>query len=85
MDAKLSKSQDCLNSRSASKKRVNIRTDLLHVRNARDSPDIANYEDLEAGELQKDKQEGRQYGTMGTRKSMDGGNYLTMTGKVLFD
>lgn len=84
LDAKLSKSHDCLSTRSSStKKRVNIRTDLLHVRSARNSPEIVNYEDLESGETSvlntTDDHSLERYNN--TRKSMDS-NYLTMTGKL---
>lgn len=75
------KSHDCLSNRSSSKKRVNIRTDPSHIRSQRESPEIANYEDLESGEtsvLNADMYSLERYNT---RKSMDS-NYLTMTGKL---
>ncbi|KAH8334698.1 hypothetical protein KR074_003986 [Drosophila pseudoananassae] len=81
LDAKLSKSQDCLSNRSSSKKRVNIRTSDLpgQARNQRSSPDIANYEDLESGETSVlntyDQSLERNYQA---RKE----GYLTMTGTI---
>lgn len=84
LDAKLSKSQDCLSlsNRSSSKKRVNIRTsDLPQVRSGRATPDIANYEDLESGETSVLNTYDQSLERYQTRKSAgDGSNYLTMTG-----
>ncbi|EDW15146.1 uncharacterized protein LOC6573619 [Drosophila mojavensis] len=86
LDAKLSKSQDCLSlsNRSSSKKRVNIRTsDLPHVRSGRATPDIANYEDLESGETSVLNTYDQSLERYQTRKSgVDGSNYLTMTGTI---
>lgn len=84
LDAKLSKSQDCLSlsNRSSSKKRVNIRTsDLPHVRSQRASPDITNYEDLESGETSVLNTYDQSLERYQARKSVDGSNYLTMTGR----
>ncbi|KAH8374770.1 uncharacterized protein LOC110187818 [Drosophila serrata] len=84
LDAKLSKSQDCLSNRSSSKKRVNIRTSDLpgQGRNQRSSPEIANYEDLESGETSVlntyDQSLERGY----QARKDGGGNYLTMTGTI---
>ncbi|XP_017032219.1 uncharacterized protein [Drosophila kikkawai] len=84
LDAKLSKSQDCLSNRSSSKKRVNIRTSDLpgQARNQRSSPEIANYEDLESGETSVlntyDQSLERGY----QARKEGGGNYLTMTGTI---
>lgn len=80
LDVKLSKSQDCLSTRS-SKKRVNIRTDILHVRSGLNSPDIANYEDLESGETSVLNADDNSLERYNTRRSMDS-NYLTMTGTI---
>ncbi|XP_017845792.1 uncharacterized protein LOC108602251 isoform X2 [Drosophila busckii] len=85
LDAKLSKSQDCLSlsNRSSSKKRVNIRTsDLPHVRSQRASPDIANYEDLESGETSVLNTYDQSLERYQARKAADGSNYLTMTGTI---
>ncbi|KAL7728594.1 hypothetical protein ACLKA6_012590 [Drosophila palustris] len=86
LDAKMSKSQDCLSlsNRSSSKKRVNIRTsDLPHVRSQRASPDIANYEDLESGETSVLNTYDQSLERYQARKAADGTNYLTMTGESL--
>ncbi|KAH8420803.1 hypothetical protein KR222_005404 [Zaprionus bogoriensis] len=85
LDAKLSKSQDCLSlsNRSSSKKRVNIRTaDLPHMRSQRASPDIANYEDLESGETSVLNTYDQSLERYQARKAVDGTNYLTMTGTI---
>ncbi|KAH8312711.1 hypothetical protein KR044_012434 [Drosophila immigrans] len=86
LDAKLSKSQDCLSlsNRSSSKKRVNIRTSDLpvHVRSQRASPDIANYEDLESGETSVLNTYDQSLERYQARKAGDGSNYLTMTGTI---
>ncbi|XP_030565825.1 uncharacterized protein LOC115766137 [Drosophila novamexicana] len=86
LDAKLSKSQDCLSlsNRSSSKKRVNIRTsDLPHARSGgRASPDIANYEDLESGETSVLNTYDQSLERYQARKTVDGSNYLTMTGTI---
>ncbi|XP_055923166.1 transmembrane protein 169 isoform X1 [Eupeodes corollae] len=81
LDAKLSKSQDCLSTRS-SKKRVNIRTDIKHVRNSnRNSPEIANYEDLESGETSVLNGDDFSLERFNTKRSVDS-HYLTMTGTI---
>ncbi|EDW38354.1 GL12548 [Drosophila persimilis] len=84
LDAKISKSHDCLSNRSSSKKRVNIRTADLPVtaRNQRSSPDIANYEDLESGETSVLNTYDHSLERYQARKAADGGNYLTMTGTI---
>ncbi|XP_030376125.1 uncharacterized protein LOC115625264 [Scaptodrosophila lebanonensis] len=82
LDAKMAKSHDCLSNPLSSKKRVNIRTaDLPHVR-SQPSPDIANYEDLESGETSVLNTYDQSLERYQTRKNIDGGNYLTMTGTV---
>ncbi|XP_036328896.1 uncharacterized protein LOC118741144 [Rhagoletis pomonella] len=75
------KSHDCLSNRSSSKKRVNIRTDPLHVRSQRESPEIVNYEDLESGETSVLNTDVHSLERYNTRRSMDS-NYLTMTGTI---
>ncbi|XP_053949439.1 uncharacterized protein LOC128857718 [Anastrepha ludens] len=75
------KSHDCLSNRSSSKKRVNIRTDPLHVRSQRESPEITNYEDLESGETSVLNADVHSLERYNTRRSMDS-NYLTMTGTI---
>ncbi|XP_067636032.1 uncharacterized protein [Eurosta solidaginis] len=75
------KSHDCLSNRSSSKKRVNIRTDPLHVRSQRESPEIANYEDLESVETSVLNADMHSLERYNTRRSMDS-NYLTMTGTI---
>lgn len=95
LDAKLSKSQDCLTTRSI-KKRVNIRTDDL-VMGQRPVPKpghssgdiINNYEDIEAGieaaitnsTAQTPDNAMNSLDRFNTRRSMDS-NYLTMTGTI---
>ncbi|XP_037948378.1 uncharacterized protein LOC119686107 [Teleopsis dalmanni] len=84
LDVKLSKSHDCLSNRSASKKRVNIHTDLptYQLRNSpRLSPEIANYEDVESGETSVLNIDMQSLERFNTRRSMDS-NYLTMTGTI---
>ncbi|XP_068156619.1 uncharacterized protein [Drosophila tropicalis] len=83
-ESSLSKSQDCLSNRSSSKKRVNIRTSDLPVRNGaqRSSPDIANYEDLESGETSVLNTYDQSLERYQSRKAAEGGNYLTMTGTI---
>lgn len=80
LDAKSSRSHDCLTTRST-KKRVNIKTDFLLQRNQRHSPNSTNYEDLESGETsilntELDKNSLDRFNTVRTD------SYLTMTGTV---
>lgn len=80
LDAKSSRSQDCLTTRST-KKRVNIKTDFLLQRNQRNSPSSTNFDDLESGETsilntELDKNSLDRYNTLRTD------SYLTMTGTV---
>lgn len=82
LDAKSSRSHDCLTTRST-KKRVNIKTDFLLQRNQRTSPGSTNnYDDLESGETsilnaEMDKNSLDRFNTIKTTDS-----YLTMTGTV---
>uniref|UniRef100_A0A1A9X201 Transmembrane protein 169 n=1 Tax=Glossina brevipalpis TaxID=37001 RepID=A0A1A9X201_9MUSC len=80
LDAKLSKSHDCLSNRS-SKKKVNICTDLPQLKIARNSPEVTNYEDLESGETSVLNVFDNSLERFNTRKSLDS-NYLTMTGTI---
>lgn len=80
LDAKSSRSHDCLTTRST-KKRVNIKTDFLLQRNQRNSPSSTNYDDLESGETsilnaELDKNSLERFNTIRTD------SYLTMTGTV---
>lgn len=80
LDAKSSRSHDCLTTRST-KKRVNIKTDFLLQRNQRNSPSSTNYDDLESGETsilnaELDKNSLDRFNTVRTD------SYLTMTGTV---
>lgn len=80
LDAKSTRSHDCLTTRST-KKRVNYKTDFLLQRNQRHSPNSTNYDDLESGETsilnaELDKNSLDRYNTLRTD------NYLTMTGTV---
>lgn len=80
LDAKSTRSHDCLTTRST-KKRVNIKTDFLLQRNQRNSPGSTNYDDLESGETsilngELDKNSLDQFSTIKTD------SYLTMTGTV---
>lgn len=80
LDAKSSRSHDCLTTRST-KKRVNYKTDFLLQRNQRNSPSSTNYDDLESGETsilngELDKNSLDRFNTMRTD------SYLTMTGTV---
>lgn len=94
LDAKLSKSQDCLTTRSI-KKRVNIRTDDLVMsqiqrshgnlpKHGNSSGDmINNYEDVESGmdAARTPDTVMNSLDRFNTRRSMDS-NYLTMTGTI---
>lgn len=80
LDAKSTRSHDCLTTRST-KKRVNIKTDFLLQRNQRNSPNSNNYDDLESGETsilnaELDRNSLDRFNTIRTD------NYLTMTGTV---
>ncbi|KAL9887910.1 uncharacterized protein ACN2A1_010053 isoform 1-T2 [Glossina fuscipes fuscipes] len=80
LDAKLSKSHDCLSNRS-SKKKVNICTNLPQMKVARNSSEVTNYEDLESGETSVLNAFDNSLERFNTRKSLDS-NYLTMTGTI---
>lgn len=81
-DGKSNRSHDCLTTRG-SKKRVNIRADIVMEKNIKNSPVSTNYEDLESGETsvlntELDQNSLDRYNTHISNTD----SYLTMTGTV---